>query len=139
MKFFLMEINKSFILEEYDLLNILNQLKTYYLNSPELFKQFFEKQSSELLLSEAQLLDLLGLLESFNHEDKKTWVYNIYDQLAVKSNQWGYWSFVYAVDLDRSNNTQKAVYFYKRALESIDLTTRQRGLSRLRLSQLESI
>jgi|GEM_PF-4450819 len=103
---------------------------------PSSVTHFFNTITVNTSLLESQLLDLALIVKKYEDSNRQLWLGRLYEQLSVKSNEPGYWSFMRAIQLDKIGDSTRAAHYYENAVDSIDLSQRQRGLARLRLSQI---
>lgn len=69
--------------------------------------------------------------------DRTSIVHDILSQLRLKSAEPGYWAFQQAVLYDKTGESRQAYYYYRQALRSDHVSTKQRQLSQLRVEQLQ--
>ncbi|MEC8011125.1 MAG: hypothetical protein VX185_10225 [Pseudomonadota bacterium] len=82
------------------------------------------------------LLDLNRQLAGDLNMNRNDHLHRIYEQLRMKSIDAGYWTFLQAILFDKESNLRQAGYYYQQALQTDDLTVKQRQLSALRIEQL---
>ena len=82
------------------------------------------------------LLDLNRQLARDLNMNRNDHLHRIYEQLRMKSIDAGYWTFLQAILFDKESNLRQAGYYYQQALQTDDLTVKQRQLSALRIEQL---
>ena len=101
-----------------------------------------EAQLAKLSYLGRSVDDLVNLLElnryvgTLNGADRSESLMQIYSQLRLKSDDPGYWAFQQAVLHDKKAEAREAYYYYRQAVQSADVSPRQRSLSELRVKQL---
>jgi len=83
------------------------------------------------------MLDINRALASQVRLDRTDATQTLYGQLRLKSSEPGYWAFQQAVLFDKKDEFTKAVYFYRKALQTEHINVKQRRLSQMRVEQLQ--